>query len=346
MKLTFDGRELSFKEGQTVLDVARDHGIYIPTLCWHARTGPASRCRACVVEIEGMRGMQTSCSVPALDGMVVRGDAEAVVSARRTIVENLIGNGHHNCMTCQANGDCELQDAAYWLGIREYDIIPDPPMEIDDSSPFIVMNPNKCILCGRCVEGCNSGVVNEVLTIAERGYASKIVCDTEVAMGESSCVQCGECVQLCPTAAIVEKGAIGCGREWELEQTDTTCPYCGVGCQTTLHVNPQTNSIVKVTGREVEPNQGRLCVKGRFGNDFVSHPERLNVPLIKQENGEFAEASWDEALDLVAEKFAQYKGDKFAAISSARMTNEDNYMVHKFTRAVMETNNIDHCARL
>ena len=349
MQLTMDGKVLPFSEGQTVLDVARENGIYIPVLCWHAKTGPASRCRVCVVEIEGMRGLQTSCSVPAKDGMVVHGDTERVLNARRTIVENLLSNGHHNCLTCEENGRCELQDVAYWLGIKTWEIIDEPEQPKDMSSEMIMLNPNKCILCGRCIEACNNVVVNEVLTFAKRGYATKVVCDIDTPMADSSCVQCGECVQLCPTAAIIEKKAICKGREWELEKVDTTCPYCGVGCQVTLHVDRQRNRIARVSGREgVPPNDGMLCVKGRFGYEFPSSPKRLTKPMIKKD-GVHVEVSWEEALDYTANRLLEIKEKHgpgaFSAISCSRTTNENNYAMMKFTRAVIGTNNVDHCAR-
>ncbi len=348
MTITFDGRVLPFTPGQTVLEVAREHGIYVPTLCWHAKTGASSRCRVCVVEIEGMRGLQTSCSVPAQEGMVVHSQTERVLEARRTIVRNLLSNGHHNCVGCEANGRCELQDVAYWLGIKEWEVIPEEKQPMDVSSPMLILNPNKCIQCGRCLEACHKVVVNEVLTFKHRGYATKVVCDSDVPMMDSSCVQCGECAQLCPTAAIIEKKAVGTGREWELEKVDTTCPYCGVGCQVTLHVDTQRNRIARVSGRNVEPNDGMLCVKGRFAYEFPSHPKRLKKPMIRK-RGELVEVSWDEALDYTAKRLSDIKTQHgpgaFASISCARTTNENNYAMQKFTRAVMGVNNSDHCAR-
>lgn len=349
MNLTIDGRLLSFEKGQTVLEVARGNGIWIPTLCWHAKTGPASRCRVCIVEIEGMRGLQTSCSVPAAEGMNVVTNSEKIRSYQRTIVENLISNGHHNCMTCEANGNCELQDVAYRLGIKKYEIIEDPELPVDASSPMIMMNPNKCIVCGRCIEACNNVVINEVLTLSKRGYSTQVICDTGIPMADSSCVQCGECVQLCPTAALVEKKSFVRGQSWNLEKVDTTCPYCGVGCQMTVHVNKETNKIAKVTGREgILPNDGMLCVKGRFAYDFPTSPRRLKQPMIKK-GGKHVEVSWEEALDYTAKRLGEikdkYGSDSFAAISCARTTNENNYAMMKFTRAVMGTNNVDHCAR-
>ena len=349
MKITIDGRELSFGEGQTVLEVARENGIFIPSLCWHAKTGPASRCRVCVVEIEGMRGLQTSCSVPAADGMIVHNETGKVLEARRVIVENLLSNGHHNCTTCEANGRCELQDAAYWLGIKEYPVIEEPEQPVDESSEMIVIDPNKCIVCGRCIVACNEVVENGVLTFAQRGYQTKVVCDTDIPMADSSCVLCGECLQLCPTGAITEKKAINKGREWELEKVNTTCPYCGVGCQMTLYVDRARNRIVRVNGREgIPPNDGMLCVKGRFAYDFPSSPKRLTRPMIKKD-GRHVEVSWEEALDYTAGRLAEikekYGPQSFSAISCARTTNENNYAMMKFTRAVMGTNNVDHCAR-
>jgi predicted molibdopterin-dependent oxidoreductase YjgC len=349
MKLTMDGRELSFKEGETLLDVASANGIYIPTLCWHPKTGPASRCRVCVVEVEGMRGLQTSCSVAAREGMIVKTDTPEVKTARRMTVQNILFSGHHNCMACEANGRCELQNVAYRLGLREYPIVAEPKEAMDTSSDFIVMNPNKCIVCGRCVAACNDVVVNEVLTFANRGYKTKVVCDTAVPMAESTCVQCGECLQLCPTAAITEKKSMGMGREWELEKVNTTCPYCGVGCQMTLYVDKAKNRIARVKGREgIAPNDGMLCVKGRFAYDFPSSDKRLTKPLIKK-NGEQVEVSWEAALDYTANRLREIKEkhgpDAYAAIACARSTNENAYAMQKFARAVMGTNSIDHCAR-
>jgi len=349
MKLTMDGKSLPFETGQTVLGVARANGVFIPTLCWHRKTGAAARCRVCVVEIEGMRGLQTSCTAAASDGMVVRTDTERVREAQTIIVQNLLSNGHHNCLACEANGRCELQNVAYWLGIKEWPVVPEPLLPLDDSSPMIVMDPNKCILCGRCIAACNQGVVNEVLTIARRGYNSLVQCDTSVPMRDSSCVQCGECVQLCPTGALTEKKAVGKGRDWELEHVNTTCAYCGVGCQLTLHVDRAKNRIVRVDGREgVPPNDGMLCVKGRFAYEFPSSGKRLTRPLVKK-NGQHVEVSWDEALDYTAQRLSEIKTkhgpDAFAAISCARTTNENNYAMAKFTRAAIGTNNVDHCAR-
>jgi predicted molibdopterin-dependent oxidoreductase YjgC len=349
MQLTIDGKAVSSIPGRTVLQVARENNIHIPTLCWHPKTGPASQCRICVVEIEGMRGLQTSCSVLARDGMMVRTTTDTVRTAQKVLVEYLLSNGHHNCLTCEATGRCELQDAAYQLGIKEYPIIPEPLQPTDTSSPMLVMDPNKCILCGRCVVGCRDVVGNEVLTVAHRGYSSRIVCDGGVPMAESSCVQCGECAQLCPTGAIYEKKAITAGREWELERINTTCPYCGVGCQVTLHVNRQANRIVRISGREgIPPNDGMLCVKGRFAYEFPSSPKRLSRPMIRRD-GTLQEVSWEDALDFTARRLSEIRlnhgPDAFAAIACARTTNENNYALQKFTRAVIGTNNVDHCAR-
>jgi predicted molibdopterin-dependent oxidoreductase YjgC len=348
MELTIDGRKVSFRTGQTVLDVARENGIYIPTLCWHPRTGPSSRCRLCIVEIEGTRGLQTACSVLAGDGITVRTDTEMVKTARRMTVENLLYDGHHDCIACEANGRCELQDAAYRLGIREYPTVGESAQPLDASAVMIVMDPNKCINCGRCLVACNDIVGNEVLTFALRGYKTKVVCDTNVPMAESSCVQCGECLQLCPTGAITEKKSVGKGREWELEKVNSTCPYCGVGCQVTLHVDRGANRIVRISGREVPPNDGMLCVKGRFAYEFTESPKRLTRPLIKKD-GKHVEVSWDEALDYTALRFSQIKEkhgpDAFGFIASSRSTNENAYATMKFARAVIGTNNVDNCAR-
>jgi len=295
-----------------------------------------------------MRGLQTACSLVPNDGMRINTQTSRVIEARKMVVNLLLSNGNHNCISCEMNGDCELQNAAYSLGIEVPAFIVEETEERDESAAFIVRDSNKCIHCGRCISGCNNMVVNEVLDFGFRGSHTKVICDNDIPMGESSCVQCGECVQLCPVGALVEKKGMGKARRWETRAVRTTCPYCGVGCQLELHV--KGDQIIRVTGVEgAQPNQGHLCVKGRYGYDFIYSKERLTTPLIRESNGEFREAGWDEALDLVADKFKQIikesGPDAIAGVSCARSINEDSYNMQKLFRSAIGTNNIDHCAR-
>jgi len=349
MNITINDRTMKAKEGQTVLQAARENSIYIPSLCFHPKTGPAGKCRVCVVEAEGVSGLQTACTLEVKDGMNVITDSEKVLEAQRLVVNLLLSTGKHDCLSCEQNGICELQDAAYYLGIETPAFyLADVEPEIDDSSEFVYLNHSKCIRCGRCIAGCNGTVVNEVLDFGYRGHDTKVVCDYDLPMGKSSCVQCGECLQLCPTGAIIEKMSRGKGRPWEVDNVQTTCAYCGVGCQINLQV--KDNEVIKVNGVEgVCPNFGCLCVKGRFGYHFINDAGRLKTPLIR-ENGSFREALWEEAIDVVADNLKRIKQesgpDAIGVLSSARITNEENYLVQKFTRAVIGTNNVDHCARL
>ncbi len=349
MRITIKDKVLEVKEGRTVLQAARQNGIYIPSLCYHAKTGPAGKCRACVVEVEGMPGMHTACTLMVRDGMKITIDSKNVLDAQRLVVNLLLATGKHDCLSCEQNGICELQDAAYYLGIETPAFrLAEMKPEIDDSSEFICRDHSKCIQCGRCIAGCNGTVVNEVLDFGYRGHETKVICDNDLPMGKSSCVQCGECVQLCPTGALIDKLGRGKGRPWEIHKVQTTCGYCGVGCQINLHV--KNNEVIGVTGVEAAaPNFGSLCVKGRYGYHFANDPGRLTTPLL-QSNGSFREASWDEALDFVAENLNRIKQqsgpDAIGVFSSARITNEENYLVQKFTRAAIGTNNVDHCARL
>ena len=348
MKITINGIICEAKKGQTVLQAARSNGIYIPSLCYHDKTGVAGKCRVCVAEVKGMRGLQATCVLPVREGMEIVTNSETVLQAQRLVVDLLLSTGKHDCIACEKNGMCELQDVAYYLHIERPGIqYADVKTDIDNSSAFIRVERSKCISCGRCVVACNEVVVNEVLDFGRRGHGTSIVFDADQAMGESTCVQCGECVQLCPVGALIEKKSIGKARSWEITKVRTTCPYCGVGCQLYLHTKGE--QIVKITGVEDgSPNKGRLCVKGRFGYDFIYSQDRLTAPLIK-ENGTFREASWDEALDLVAAKFKQVISetgpDAIAGVSCARSINEDSYQMQKLFRAVIGTNNIDHCAR-
>jgi predicted molibdopterin-dependent oxidoreductase YjgC len=348
--LTIDGKEVTTAAGNTILMAARQAGIRIPTLCYHPKLPISGACRACVVEVQGRPFLVASCAMPAADGMVVRTRTERVMRARRLVVQLLLAGGDHNCLTCQANGACELQDMAYELGVESLDFPVDSPgYPKDRSNAMIERDLNKCILCGRCVRACNEVQVNEVIEFGYRGGRAKIVTAWDLPYGESNCVFCGECVAVCPTGALTEAQAKFQGRPWGLEKVRTTCGYCGTGCQ--LDLNVVDGRVVKVTSdyRYGPPNYGSLCVKGRFGYDFIDHPERLTRPLIR-EDGAFREAGWDEALDLVAGRLGEIREasgpDAVAVLASARCTNEENYLLQKFTRGVLGTNNIDHCARL
>jgi len=347
--LTIDGKLVEAEQGMTVFQAAKFAGIEIPHLCYHEALPPTGACRMCLVEVEGARGPVTSCGFQAADGMVVKTNTEVLNKTRKMIIELLLTDHPLDCMTCEKTGNCKLQDYAYQYGITK------PRFEgerheypIDTSNPFIVRDLNKCILCGRCVAACDRLQVSEVLEFSQRGFSAKLVADDGKPLQDSSCVFCGRCVSVCPVGALTEKQSKGKGRIWETEQIKTICNYCGCGCTVVLHV--KDGKIVQVSSTEDSPvAHGSLCVKGRFGWDFIHSPDRLTTPLIKKD-GEFVEASWDEALNLVASKFGEIKkehgGDSLAVLASAKCSNEENYLIQKFSRAVLGTNNLDHCARL
>jgi formate dehydrogenase major subunit len=352
MKVIINGHTCEAQPGQTVLQAAKENGLYIPSLCYHPKTGPAGKCRVCIVKVEGNPGLQTSCNLPVKDGMKVTIDSEEIRAHQKLIVDLLLSSGKHDCLSCEKNGNCELQDAAYYLGIERpsFDLSP-AELDQDESSEMVFVDRSKCIQCGRCLEGCNSTVVNEVINFSERGFTTRIAFDDNLPLGESSCVQCGECVQLCPVGALLDKNALGKGRAWEFEKVTTVCPYCGVGCQLVLHIDRKRNKIVRVTGVEdAHVNLGMLCIKGRYGFDFVADDGRLTTPWIKDITGKFQEATWEEAITLIANKFNELKKnhgpDSLAGLASAKVTNEENYVFQKFMRREIGTNNVDHCARL
>ena len=370
--IIINGHRFEFEQGQTILQVAEANDIRIPSLCHLKGLTPTGMCRICVVEVEKVSTLPISCRTPAADGMIVHTESAKVVTARKMVLELLLSSGNHNCAIdntgredwtglqlrvqsdegttelCPAWGDCKLQDLAFQYQVKAGRIKNLPvqyPAETEN--PLIIRDFSRCILCGRCVQACNDVQVNNAISFGYRGTETKIVTCGDLPLVNSDCVFCGECVQVCPTGALVEKKARFVWRPWDTEKIRTTCPYCGVGCQQWLHV--RNGKIVKVTGVEdAEPNQGRLCVKGRYGYDFIYSDERLKTPLIK-ENGRFREASWDEALDLVTNKFkeiiAKHGPDALAGVSCARSINEDSYNMQKLFRAVIGTNNIDHCAR-
>jgi len=371
--LVINENVLSFFPGETILDVARRNAIDIPTLCHLKRATPTGACRICVVEVKGARTLLASCATPAAHQMVVYTESPKVVEARRAILQLMLSSGNHNCAVratddrdwtafqlqvhqddgctdlCPVWGDCALQNLAYRYQVSgERFSAAETRYPTEDVNPFIVRDFSRCILCGRCVQACNDVQVNHAINFGYRGSETKIVASGDRTLKDSNCVFCGECVQACPVGALVEKGVRYRHRPWEMHKVRTTCSYCGVGCQLYLHV--KDNRVVKVTGVEdVPPNFGSLCVKGRFGYDFIGSPERLTTPLIK-ENGKFREAAWEEALNRVAEGLKKIQAESgphsIGVLTSARVTNEENYLAQKFSRAVLKTNNIDHCARL
>ncbi len=340
--LTIDGIKVTCPRNMTVLQAALSKGIYIPNLCHFEDLKPAGVCRMCLVRIGGR--LVTACTTPVAEGMEVITDDAQIDSIRKNNIRLILANHPDDCQTCSADGNCRLQDTAGYLGISSSDsnglrraVLEE---KIDDSNPFFVRDKDKCILCGACVRACTEINGVHAIDYMGRGYDTTIATFANGPLADSTCESCGECMAHCPVGALspIE-------RRRPSRETATICTYCGCGCG--MLVGTRGNEIISVRGHAANPaSKGRLCVKGRFGFHFVNHEKRLKKPLIRK-NGELVEASWDEALELVAEKFSSYRNSgRFAAISSAKTTNEENYVVQKFARAVMGTNNIDHCARL
>lgn len=349
VQLEIDGRKLEAPAGKTILDTAREAGIAIPTLCQHSDLAPNAACRVCVVEVEGRPTLQAACHTAVAPDMVVHTDTEKVRRVRRLMIELLLSQHPQGCMTCDQAGSCELQDLAYANGVEQSCFKGEPlPGDLIDDNPFFVRDYTKCIGCWRCVSACAEVQGRLALAKGYRGVAARPVAGLDVAQDQSNCEFCGQCVAYCPTGALQERSAQKRGRNWEAHKVTTTCTYCGVGCNFDLNV--VSDKIVKATSNPDAPVNGMaLCVKGRFGWDFVHSPERLTRPLVRK-GTELVEASWDEALDLVAGKLAEIKkesgADALGVLTSAKCTNEENYVAQKFARSVLGTNNVDHCARL
>jgi len=351
VNITINGQKIQAKAGQTILEAATSAGIKIPVLCHHPALEPIGACRVCLVEVARQKTLQPACTFQATEGMEVSTNSPKAEEARRFVLELILSDHPLDCMTCERAGNCELQDLAYQYGLKETrfpGVQHDYP--VDSTNPFYERDYTKCILCWRCVRACDEINGVEAIGVIQRGFSSKIATPFDGLMQDSTCEFCGMCVAVCPTAALLPQLAKGKGRAWEFEKVATTCPYCGVGCQ--FYLNVKDGRIVQASSKWDAPaNHGWTCVKGRFGWDFVHHPDRLTRPLIRREKGgALEEATWDEALDLVATRLSEIKKEQgnaaLGVLASAKCTNEENYAIQKFSRAVIGTNNVDHCARL
>jgi formate dehydrogenase (NADP+) alpha subunit len=341
LNLTINGRAVSVEPGATVLDACRSANVYVPTLCDDPTLEPYGGCRLCVVKVEGLRGMPSACTTPAVDGMQVTTEDPELQDVRRWTMQLLLSDHPLDCLTCAQSGKCGLQSVAQHVGVRERALQPmTRNAKIDDSNPCYAIDMRKCILCGLCVRACAEVQHLSAIDLVKRGYGSAVEPFGGGSIKDSTCESCGECVERCPTGALTVRQYLK-----PHDEVSTVCPYCGTGCR--IMLGTRGNTIVSARGdRNAPVSRGRLCVKGRFGSyEFVNSPDRLTTPLIRTANG-FREASWAEALSLIARELKKYRGDAFGGLSSAKVTNEDNYVFQKFVRAAMGTNNVDHCARL
>ena len=347
VNIKINGKDYEVEKDKTILEVCQDIGLEIPTLCHDARLAGFAACRMCLVEIEGKGKLETSCSTKVRHGMSVLTDNERVINARKDVLDLILSNHPMECLTCDKSGRCKLQDYAYEYGLEDGSYKGEKrKKEIDSSNPFYYYDPEKCILCGLCVRVCDEVQGTDAIGFEDRGFDTIVATPFNVGLDKSKCVSCGNCVSVCPVGALMPKSKEKF-RYWETRKTRTTCSYCGVGCQ--LDLVTKGDKVVDVEPAFDAVNNGMLCVKGKFGYKFLSHPDRLTTPLIKKD-GEFQEASWDEAYRLISSKIKttkeNYGSDAFGGLTSARCTNEENYLFQKLFRAVIGTNSVDHCARL
>ena len=363
---TLNGETVAAQPGETIWQVAERRGIEIPHLCYAPDPGYRAdgNCRACMVEIEGERVLAASCIRTPSEGMVVDTVSERAASARRMVFELLIADQPAREQAHDA--DSKLWRWADRIGIADSRFDPIAAPAADPSHPAMAVNLDACINCTLCVRACREVQVNDVIGMAHRGSQAKIVFDFDDPMGDSTCVACGECVQACPTGALMPAAMMQADRPGAVtpdRTVDSLCPYCGVGCQLTYHI--KDDRLVKVEGRDGPANHGRLCVKGRFGFDYVHHKQRIVTPMIRRDGvgkddlasldaanplALFREASWEEALDVAAAGLARIRdahgGNALAGFGSAKGSNEEAYLFQKLVRAGFGTNNVDHCTRL
>jgi formate dehydrogenase major subunit len=351
--LEIDGIAVTVPAGTSLLRAAVSAGVMIPKLCATEALKPFGSCRLCLVEIEGRKGYPASCTTPAEAGMKVRTESPRLAELRRNVMELYISDHPLDCLTCAANGNCELQTMAGVVGLREvrYGMAGAnhfTDATVDDSNPYFRFDPAKCIVCNRCVRACEEQQGSFALTIAGRGFDARVAAGRGESFMASECVSCGACVNACPTATLIEKTVIEQGQAER--DVVTTCAYCGVGCG--FRAELKRDQVVRmVPWREGRANEGHACVKGRFAWGYATHPDRVTRPMIRAKTTDpWREVSWDEALTHAAAEFRRIQGkygsDSIGALVSSRCTNEEDYLVQKLVRAAFGNNNVDTCARV
>jgi NADH-quinone oxidoreductase subunit G len=341
VKLTIDGRAIEAEKGTLIIEAARQQGIEIPSFCYYEGLSLQAACRMCLVEVEKTPKLQVGCTLPVGEGMVVHTDSPLVRDARKGTLEFLLTNHPLDCPVCDKGGECELQDMVFRYGAGESRFVErkvhTPEVQW---SPVVFYDGPRCILCYRCVRVCNEGMGVNALGIANRGVIAEIVPNHH---DHLECDECGACIDICPVGALTSGSYRYQTRPWEMNHVGTICTHCGDGCRTTLGV--RNDKIMRGNNRDHSGINGEfLCVKGRYGFDFVEHPERLQSPMMKQPDGTFEPVSWSKALATVAARFAEVKsrGGSFGVIGSNHTTNEENFFLQKFARQGLGTKNIDH----
>lgn len=357
-ELYVDGQPVTFTPGETILDATQRAKRDVPTLCHDPRLEPAGACRSCLVEVEGQRRMVPACKTAATSGMLIATESERIERHRKLLMALYLSDHVQGHDACEDGAPCEVHALAAQVGAPT-DLRPlqsQRASRSEDRNPFIEFREERCIACARCVRYCDEVEGVSAITLAGRGSKTTISTANAVSLYDSTCELCGGCVAVCPTGAMAEKMPLDAAAvpERELEKVRTTCNYCGVGCQLDLNVDPTANEgrgqVVKVTSPPAgtAPNDGNLCVKGRFAYDFMDHPERLTVPLVRGADGELHEATWEEAYARTAEGLqsvaSEHGADALSFVSSSRCTMEENYLLQKLSRAVFGTNNIHQCA--
>src|ERR1700748_970751 len=350
--LTIDGKSVTVPEGTSIMRAAMEAGTQIPKLCATDMVDAYGSCRLCLVEIEGRAGTPASCTTPVMPGLVVHTQSERLKKLRKGVMELYISDHPLDCLTCAANGDCELQDMAGAVGLRDvrygYDGENHTKQEKDESNPYFTYDPSKCIVCSRCVRACEEVQGTFALTIEGRGFDSRVSPGMHESFLGSECVSCGACVQACPTATLTEKSVIEIGQPEN--SVVTTCAYCGVGCS--FKAEMKGNEVVRmVPFKDGKANHGHSCVKGRFAWGYATHRDRILKPMIREKiTDPWREVSWEEAIGHAAAEFkriqATYGRDSIGGITSSRCTNEEPYLVQKLIRAGFGNNNVDPCARV